>query len=377
MANTLTPLIPNIRVALDTISREMVGLIPAVSRDGSLEQAAKDQTISSHVVPAVQGEDITPGEEPADSGDTTVGSVTMTLDKARAFPVRWTGEEERSVKTSGQWDQFVQDRFAQAMRAAVNEVEADIAAEYVQASRAHGTAGTTPFGSDVSDMAEILKILKDNGAPQDMMNQLVIDTSAGANMRSQTQLTDVNRAGSDDPLRRGVLLDIHGFSIRESAGIKTHSGGTVTSVTVDGAHAEGATSIALTVSGSLNVSAGDVIDFGGDHKYVVAAAATGTPVTIAEPGLQVALSGGETVSAASDFAANMAFHRSALHLATRVPAAPESGDRATDRTSIQDPISGLAFEVAAYPQYRQVKYEVGLVWGTKGVKPEHMALLLG
>lgn len=381
MANTLSNVIPTVYEALDVVSRELTGFIPSVSRDSNAERAAKDQTISSHVVPAITTEDITPGDDPADSGDTNVDNVTMTLSKSKAAPVRWTGEEQRGVAISGQLQSVQRDRFAQAMRALVNEVEGDIAAEYTRASRAHGTAGTTPFGSNLSDAAEALKILKDNGAPSDGGLNMVFDTSAGANLRSLTQVTDADRAGSTDPLRRGVLLDIHGFALRESAGIKTHSGGSVSSLTVDGSHSEGATSISISGT-SVDLSAGDVIDFGGDHQYVVASSVSSTsdPIVIQDPGLQSALSGGESISvnnSGANFAANLAFHRSAIHLVTRAPAMPEGGDAADDVMEVTDPQTGLAFQVAMYRQYRRVKFEVGLTWGTKAVKPEHMALLLG
>jgi len=385
MANTLTDVIPILYEALDIVSRELVGIIPSVSRDSSADRAAVNETVNSFIVPAVVLENITAGDLPADSGDTVLGNVTLTISKARAAPVRWTGEEQRGVRNSGQLNAIQRDRFVQSMRALTNEVEADLAGEYIRASRAYGTAGTTPFGTDLTEVAEIRKILADNGAPIDGNLHLVMDTSAGANLRSLTQVTDVNRAGSDDPLRRGALLDIHGFQLRESAGIKAHSAGSVTgTVTVTGAEAVGSTAIGVTTAAGASVSlaAGDVVTFGGSDKYVVATAvtigaSTTGNITIAEPGLRVALAGSETVAAIASFRANMAFHRSAIHLVTRAPAMPDGGDAADDVMEITDPVSGLAFQVALYRQYRRVKYEIGLAWGVKAVKPAHMALLLG
>ena len=67
----------------------------------------------------------------------------------------------------------------------------------------------------------------------------------------------------------------------------------------------------------------------------------------------------------------------ALHLAARPPARPASGDMAVDVTQVTDPRSGLTFEFAIYPQYRQMYGEIGLTWGTHASKVEHIALLLG
>ena len=74
---------------------------------------------------------------------------------------------------------------------------------------------------------------------------------------------------------------------------------------------------------------------------------------------------------------NLAFARSAIVLATRLPALPSGGDLASDRLAISDARTGLAFEVAMYPGYRQMHYEVSAAWGYKMVKPEHAAILLG
>jgi hypothetical protein len=182
-------------------------------------------------------------------------------------------------------------------------------------------------------------------------------------------------------LRRGVLLDIHGFALRESAQVKsvTAVGNNTGTYAIDGAHAAGAT--ALTVkTGTGTILAGDVITIGTDTaiKYVVETGVNnGTAVVLRAPGLVKALAGNEAIAVVGACARNMAFDRNAIHLLARVPAMPEGGDAADDVISVTDPHSGLTFQVAMYRQRRRVAYEIGLAWGCSAVKSPHMALLLG
>lgn len=384
MANTLTNLIPDIYNAMDVVSRELVGFIPAVSSDMTYERAAVGQTVRSPVAPASTASDITPAVTPPNDGDQTIGNVTMTISKARRVPVRWNGEEKRGLDNNGaSFNVIFRDQMAQAMRALVNEVEADLAALHNKASRAYGTAGTTPFASNLADTANVRKILADNGAPMSDL-QLVIDTTAGANMRTLTQLSKANEANDDNLLRRGVLLDVHGFAIRESAAVKTFTAGTGASATTNNAgYAVGATSITLASAGTGTILAGDFITFAGDsNKYQVVTGDTdvsnGGTIVIAAPGLRKAIAASATnITVIATSVRSMAFARSAIALATRAPALPPQGDSAVDRQIVTDPVSGLSFEVAMYAQYRQMQYEVSLAWGCAAVKTEHMAVLLG
>lgn len=383
MANTITNLIPDIYSALDVVSRELVGFIPSVSGDMTTERAALNQTVRSPVAPAATASDITPGVTPPDDGDQTIGNVSLTIDKSRRVPIRWNGEQSKALDNGVGRKNIMRDQFAQAMRTLCNEVEADLAGLHIYASRAYGTAGTTPFGTagDFSDAAFAAKILKDNGAPMTDA-QLIIDTSAGAKMVGLQSRFDV--AGDITMQQQGIIFNKAGLNIRESAQILTSTAGTGASATTNNAgYAVGATAITLASAGTGTIVAGDVITFSGDtNKYVVASGDTdvsnGGSITLAAPGLRKAIPAAATnITVVAAAARNMAFARSAIVLATRVPALPEEGDVAEDRQIVVDPRSGLAFEIAMYKQYRQVQYEVALAWGKKVVKTEHLALLLG
>jgi hypothetical protein len=71
----------------------------------------------------------------------------------------------------------------------------------------------------------------------------------------------------------------------------------------------------------------------------------------------------------------MAFDRNAIVLATRIPALPEGGDYASERTTITDPRSGLSFDVAVYKEYHQTAVEISIAWGCGVIKSEHVAIL--
>jgi len=384
MANTLTGLIPTIYKSLDIILRELTGFIPAVTFDASGEQAAKDQTIAWPVVPAASAGNVTPATTGPTPTDQTIAPGTMTISKSRSVVFGWNGEEQKSL--GGLYNQILVYQFAQAMRTLVNEVETDLAALYVAASRAYGTAGTTPFDSTnkLSFMAQLHKILADNGAPMGDL-QLVIDTTAGAALRNLTELWQANTSGGDELLRRGILLDLMNFAVRESAQVKLHTIGTGSGYLVDltAGYAIGSTTIHVD-TGTGTMVAGDVLTntkTGRDtNKYIVATGHGGDAdqdVVLAKPGNRVAWVNNDPVTVGAAYRANMAFSKSAIALMARVPAMPEGGDAADDVTVITDPQTGLSFQVAMYRQYRQVAFEVGLAWGVKAIKSEAMAILLG
>ena len=93
--NTLTGLIPTLYAALNVVSREMVGLIPAVNRDSSAERAAVGQVVRSPIAAAGDLEDIVPGEQPKNSGGTTVEYADVTIEHSKAAPILWNGDADK------------------------------------------------------------------------------------------------------------------------------------------------------------------------------------------------------------------------------------------------------------------------------------------
>lgn len=384
MANTLTNLAPDLYAALDVVSRELVGLIPSVSRDSGVERAAVGETVRSYVTPSSSSASITPGQLPPNTGDQTIGNKTMTISKAYAVPIRWNGEEQRAMDNGPGYSSILGDQFEQAMRSLTNSIEADLASLYAKASRAVSPAGTTLFdAANYKDVANVRKILADNGAPLNDVT-LVLDTTAGAAFRGLAQNYGADTAGSDRFLRQGTLVNIHGVNVRESAQIAQNPAvGTGSGLKTDSTgYAVGATSITVATDGSGTIVAGDVITFSSDtsHKYVVVSGGdmgSGGTVVIAAPGLRTAIPAAQDdIVVVATQRRNMCFARNAIHLVTRAPARPREGDSARDTMIIQDPRSGLAFEVSMYGEYRQVHFEVAIAWGYEMIKPEHCALLL-
>jgi hypothetical protein len=381
--NTISSIVPDIYEALDVVSRELTGLIPAVTMNASAERAGINQNIVVDVEPAGNVSNITPAMTVPDPTGQTSGSTVIQITKSRAAEFGFIGDDQKKLNTGPGYLSVRANKIAQAIRAVANEVESDLAGLQSTFSRAYGTAGTTPFGTanDYTDASNVLKILKDNGSPQSD-NQLVINTAAGANFIGKQSA--VNSAGTDSMLRQGVLLDLAGMPLRESAQIADFTAGTGSSATTDASgYAVGATVLTLASAGTGTLLAGDVVTFAGDsNKYVItsgdADVSGGGTITLAAPGLRVAMSTAtKAITVVASAARNMAFNRSALVLAARAPARPEEGDMAEDVIVITDPRSGLSMEFAMYKGYRKVRYEVGLAWGVKNIKPEHTALLLG
>lgn len=384
MPNTLTPIIPNLTSSFRNILAERAPLPRMTMTDFKADQAALNQVVTVPLAPTVVGADRTPAMVPTVGADRTVTNTTITITKDRTFRFHLTGDDYLRMSQN---PEFMPLSMAQAIRAWRNEVHSDIASLHTAAAgyyststpssgAALGTAGTTPFGSDISVLVGAEKLLNDSLAPSED-RFLYIDTAAKSNLGNLGQLIKANEAGSDALLRQGIIGQLAGFNVVWGNDVKVGATIAGSGYVTNGTQAVGATTIAVT-TGTGAIPAGTVISFAADtvNRYVVATAYAGGAgnITITS-GLvnSIATANAITLSAGRR---NLAFHREAIGLAIRLPALPTMGD-AGEHTEILDPDTGIGVRFSTYKGYGLNNFEISSAWGAAVVRPELLKLVLG
>lgn len=383
MANTLTvtSLLENIFRAKDQVAREPTGFLQSVMVNSSTDGVSINGTVTSHrTAQPTLNTSYTPAMTIPDGDDQTVSVDTVTIGQVANVRIPLKGEVLRQIEnTAGQ--KVIDDMFAQAIRKIVNTIEAHCGTVIKNgSSRATGTAGTTPFASNHNIIADVRQILVDNGTPMsDGDLSLVMNTTAGTKLRQLSNLYKVNEAGTDSLLRRGEIMNMLGFSLKESAGVASHTKGSGASYLINGGNvAIGSAALTLD-TGSGTIIAGDVLTHASDstNKYIVGTALASNVVTLNQPGLLVATADNNAVTVGNSYTGNVAFHRLSTELVMRPPAQPYGGDAATDRMTISDDITGLVFEVATYKGYGMSMIDITCFYQAKVWKPEFVATMLG
>ena len=382
MANTITAIIPTLQDVAARVPREAAGFVNACYKNTSAARAGYNQTVNYPIVPALSSASVTPTNVSSSGTDITQAADSITMDNLKKVSWNWTGEQVRSLMNGDRspYADIAKQTLEQAVRVLVNEIEAALWAEaYKSSSRAYGTAGTAPFGTaaDFSDFAGVARILAENGTPT-TNRKLVLGSAAVNNLRAkQSSLFKVNEAGSPEFLRQGSLGSVMGFDLFYSNPITTHTKGTGASYQLSAAGSAGDTSLSVD-TGSGTILAGDLVTLATgstSYRYVVNTALSGGAFSIGKPGLKVAEADNNAVTVGNNYTPNVAFEQNALHLVMR---APDDGmDGADDVATVQDPNTGLVFQLARYGQYMQSSWELRCLYGVKAVQTEFIATLIG
>ena len=375
MANDLTTLTPTLFSAAQEVSNEPFGIVESIAVDFDDQGVAFGDAVDVTVAPTRTPKAFTPGINAPAGDDAT--STTEQVVITRSDLVDWylTGEQLRKLENGGTDQEWVRQLIAQGMRALRNQAEEDCAtAVKVGASRAIGTAGSSPFASNIDSLVDLRKVLRDNGAPMADL-QCVMDTGDGAALRKLGIITDADKAGSAEERRTGNLLRQYGFQLRESAGIQLHTAGTGTGYNANGALAVGASTV-VAEAGSGTILAGDIIEFAASadtNQYIVRSALASNEFTINRPGLRDDVADDEGFTLVGAYTPVLGFERSAVVGVMRPPVMPPNANHQS--VLISDEM-GMTYLLVQIQQYGQTKWELHLASGFKVVQPEHVAILL-
>lgn len=374
MANTLTALQPTLFSVAQEVSAEPFGAVAAINTSFDSKGVAKGDKVKVPVAPVTSAADFTPAATSSTGSDAVASDVEVEITKSRKATMHLTGEQIRSLENGGNYNEWIRQMLAQHMRTLRNEAEADaFAAIYKGASRATGTAGANPFASALTPLADVRKILRDNGAPMADL-QFIGDTTSEANLLKLGVVLDASVAGSDEERRAGVIRRQYGFEMRTSAAAELHTNGTGADYLLSAAGAVGDTDISVD-TGTGTIIAGDIVTFAGSTpKYVVNTALSGGSFAIGRPGLLAIEADNDAVTVGGDYTPNVAFERSAVVGVVRPPLIP--ANPTISQMAISDG-SGLTYLLLDIAQYGQRTWELHLAWGFKAVQSEHIAILLG
>jgi len=390
MANdiSLTGLTEILYQARDLVAQEPAGFMQSVMVNGGSEGVSAGGTVTSiRTTEPTLETTYSPGMTPPDAADIVTSTESLVLNKYAGASIPLKGEQFLQLANTVGSEMALQQLYKQSIRKMINAIEAEVGiAAYQGASRAVGTAGTAPFGSNFEILSDLYKILEDNGTPMsDGMLSLVCNTAASANLRKRSTLTNVGDAGTDATLRRGELLNIYNMSIKSSAGVASHTKGAGTGYAINNGNVV-VGSTTLTVDGgtvnTTGIRAGDVITVADDPSagaYVVRTgltAASGT-VGINFPGLRGLIVNDKAVTIGNSYAGNVGFHKAAIELAMRPPAQPPGGDIGEEIGTLVDENTGLSFSARLYKGYGMNQIKLMCFYGVKVWKPEFVATLMG
>jgi len=378
--STITALAPVLFSAAHQVAAEPFGAIDALNASFDNKRVAKGDKVKIPYVPAAGNADFSPANVTPAGSDITAQATEVEITKSRKNSMVLTGEQIRSLENGGNWQEWAGQWAQSAMRALRNEAEQDACTAIKKgASRAYGSAGVTPFATSLTELNQVRKILRDNGAPmQDL--QLVVDTSAELNMLNLGIVQQAYAAGSDQERRSGTLRPQLGFNIRASAGIQGHTTSAAASYVLDVTTSIpiGTTGL-VTKTGSATTSVGDIFHIANDtgNLYVANAldATTNTKlITIGRPGTRAVYNDNATITFKGAYTPNFAFERNAVVGVMRPPVMPANAN--IKQTLVSDKF-GMTYLFCEISQYGQVSWELHLAWGFKVIQPEFVAILIG
>jgi len=413
MSNNLNDILPKILARGLLALREAAVMPRLVNGDYSSEAAQKGDTINVPIPTAVGILQVAPSNVPPVPGDTVTETVPIPLENwFQNSPIHLTDKE--LVEIDERKD-FLPMQMSEAIRSLANKVNRTIHDQYRGTKRGvfgvEGTAGTTPFGTGVGvkSATQVRKVLNQQVCPKDNRRG-VLDFDAEAAALELDAFNDASTTLSAQVKIEGEIGRKFGIDWVADDEVVTHIAGTLD----DGGGNKEALINVTVVAGNdtINVDntaltgtivAGDIITFANQTQTYVVVDNTASPEFTGGPTGQVgasegtytaagnAITGlkffpalvedvvdGEVMTVTDTHVVNLVFHRDAFAFATRpLVQSTQDLELGSKIMSMQDPKTGIVLRLEVSRQHKQVVWEFDILWGTRLIRPELAARLLG
>lgn len=366
--NTLTAVVPQL-LAQGLMALRQNAIMPLlVNRDYEDIAKEKGNSVDIPIPSAVTSVAVSPGPTPPANADQSPTSVNVALDQWYEAPFYLTDKEMREVMND-----HIPMTASEAIKSLVNRVDSYIINTFYPGVYGYvGTAGVTPFTTDVSDATQARAKLMTQLAPQQDL-RFVMDPAAEAKALELRAFHDMSFSGQAMGILQGQVGTKFGFNFAMDQNLGSHTTTAAGTVLVDQADVDiGDTTVhfdGLTTA----AAAGDIFTVSGDSQtYVVTSASvlagTDGDMTFA-PAAAVAWANDAEVTFKASHAINLAFHRDAYAFASR-PLADQDFTGGSIIQSATDPISGLSLRLEVSRQHKQTRWSFDMLYGGKLVRPE-------
>lgn len=377
MANTLTAVMPKL-LAQGLLALRSACVMPRlVNRSYEREAGERGSSIDVPIPSAIAAQVVAPANTPPSTADVAPDKVTINLDQWYEAPFYLTDKDVLEIM-----DGTIPMQASEAVKAIANTINASIFANYKEVYGYSGTAGTTPFASDLSAFLASRKVLTNQLAPNDGNRRVVLDPDAEMNALGNRAIQDASWRASAQGIIDGTIGRVFGSDWFTDQLTPLHTAGTASGATTNSAgYAAGVKTITLASAGTGTILVGDVITFAGHTQtYAVTAGdadVSGGGTVSFEPGLQTTLAASPiAITLKASHRVNLHFHRDAFAFATR-PLAMGDASGLGNFLSAVDPVSGLALRLEVTREHKRTRWSFDSLWGTKTVRKEFATRIAG
>ena len=348
------------------VLRQKLVAIRLINKDFQMVAASKNEVISIPDSVAQTVQDVVPSNAFSAKNEIEPTERLLRLDQWRYTYFDAVDKDEIEANTG--WFMRQTEQAAKALGNDMDGFVHRLFARYCPFGT--GTAGTTPFASDLTEFYAGNEALNEGLADEDS-RYLIVGTKANTNLMKQSAFAAADERGSMITGLTGQLGRKFGYDCFMSQNVqkivRLTNAGAATAVTPIGA-----TQLPVDALGATGINEGERLLIGSVYYHVVTGvkgAAAGT-ITLDRP-LEVAVADNATINRFGTRTNNIMFHRDAMTLAMRSPGPPSPrAGMAGEFETHQDPESGIIIQLETQRLNAMTRYYFRTLYGGTVQHPE-------